>query len=282
MTPTDKAKQALEKAEPPKTLRDWVMGPVMKSQLALALPKFFTPERFARIAATQMTKNPKILDCTQASIASCLLDCAQLGIEPDGRKAHLIPYGNTCTLIIDYKGLVALARRSGEIADIHADIVCANDRFKCSFGTNGTLEHEPNYEDRGPVTKVYSFAKLKDGSCSYEVMSIQEIEAIRNRSKAKGSGPWITDWNEMAKKTVFRRHSKWLPVSSEFQEAIDKDYDVPIDITPLKVNGVAPAPEPVKQGELSDEEKAEILAADRELKNRKSAVKVERDPGVEG
>jgi recombination protein RecT len=167
-------------------------------------------------------------------------------------------------LIVDYKGLVALARRSGEIADIHADVVCRNDRFRYSFGTNGTLEHEPNLDDRGPVRAAYSFAKLKDGSSSYEVMSIQEIEAIRNRSKAGKSGPWVTDWNEMAKKTVFRRHSKWLPVSSEFQEAIDKDFDVPVDITPSAI--VTPSTAPL------NEENGHSVEVSSE----------ERDPGAEG
>jgi len=61
-------------------------------------------------------------------------------------------------------------------------------------------------------------------------MNKEEIDAIQKRSKAGQSGPWITDWAEMAKKTVFRRHSKWLPISSEFQEAFDKDYDIPNDL----------------------------------------------------
>jgi recombination protein RecT len=202
-------------------------------------------------------------------------------------------------LIIDYKGLVALARRSGEISDIHADVVCANDEFVYSFGSEGTLKHIPYIRgERGEVIAVYSFAKLKDGSSSYEVMSVKEIDAIRNRSRAKTSGPWVTDWNEMAKKTVFRRHSKWLPVSSEFQEAIDKDFDVPIDITPQKQPQIAkegldsPPTEIVAetgaestslplQGvscELSDEEKDEITrkeaeAAQKDLDARKKRAK---------
>jgi len=159
------------------------------------------------------------------------MDCSALGLEPDGRKAHLIPYGKVCKLIVDYKGLVDLARRSGEIADIHADVVCENDFFEYSFGTNGNLEHKPAIKEKGVVIAAYSYVKLKDGSSSYEVMNLEEINAIRKRSKASGSGPWVTDWNEMAKKTVFRRHSKWLPVSSELMKsAVDKDYDVPIDI----------------------------------------------------
>ena len=203
----------------------------MKSQFALALPKHLTPDRFMRVALTAINKNPKLLNCTKESVLACLMDCSSLGLEPDGRKAHLIPYKEICTLIIDYKGLVDLARRSGEISDIHADVVYENDDFKYSFGSEASLIHKPNLKNKGNPLAAYSFVKLKDGSNSYEVMNIDEVEAIHKRSKAGASGPWITDWAEMAKKTVFRRHSKWLPVSSEFQEAVEKDFDVPIDIT---------------------------------------------------
>ena len=213
-------------------IRDLILSDSAKSQFAAALPKHLKPDRFIRIAITAITRTPKLMECTKESLLSCLLDLSQLGLEPDSRKAHLIPYGNKCTLIIDYKGLVDLARRSGEISDIHADVVCENDSFEYSFGTDGKLVHKPAIADRGKPVAAYSFVKLKDGSSSYEVMNEEEIKAIWKRSKAASSGPWVTDWNEMAKKTVFRRHSKWLPVSSEFLSAVEKDYDVPIDIIP--------------------------------------------------
>ena len=218
----------IQKPKTESNLRELIMQ--MKNQFALALPKHITPDRFMRVALTAINKTPKLLQCTKESVLACLMDCSQFGLEPDGRNAHLIPYGNQCTLLIDYKGLVALARRSGEISDIHADIVREADKFEYSFGTEGKLIHRPALENRGKVIAAYSFVKLKDNSVSYEVMSIDEINAIKERSKAKTSGPWITDYNEMAKKTVFRRHSKWLPLSSEFQEAIERDLDTPIDI----------------------------------------------------
>jgi len=237
----------------------------MIKQFQLALPRHLSPERFMRIALTAVNKNPKLLKCTKESLLGCLLDCSQLGLEPDGRKAHLIPYESKkqnnyyCTLIIDYKGLVDLARRSGEIADIHADVVYQNDVFSYEYGNNGSLIHKPTLVNRGDVVGAYSFVRLKDGAVSYEVMNIDDIKKIRARSKAKDDGPWVTDWNEMAKKTIFRRHAKWLPVSVEFQDAIDKDYDVPIDISPVpneEIEMPKPkrqiAPEPVKE-EINEE-----------------------------
>ena len=216
------------------TIRELIMQ--MKDQFALALPRHITPDRFMRVTLTAINKNPKLMQCTKESLLACLMDCSALGLEPDGRKAHLIPYNNrknntvVCTLIVDYKGMVDLARRSGDIADIHADVVGENDKFEYSFGTEGKLVHRPCLTGRGKVIAAYSFVKLKDGATSYEVMSKEEVEAIRKRSRAGDDGPWITDWNEMAKKSVFRRHSKWLPMSSEFQEALDKDFDIPTDI----------------------------------------------------
>lgn len=210
------------------TIGGWLSG--KKNQFAMALPKHIKPDRFLRIALTAFSKTPKLRDCTKESLLSCLIDCSQLGIEPDGRKAHLIPYGNVCTLIIDYKGLVDLARRSGEVAYIHADVVCEKDVFEYAFGSGAFLRHVPALKDRGPATQVYSFVKLKDGSEDFCVMNKEEIEAVRGRSKASKNGPWVTDWNEMAKKTAFRRHSKWLPLSSEFQEAVEKDFDTPTDL----------------------------------------------------
>jgi len=208
------------------------------------------------------------------------MDCSSMGIEPDGRKAHLIPYGNKCNLVVDYKGLVDLARRSGEIADIHADVVCAKDTFEYSFGSEAKLIHKPNLSYRGKVIAAYSFVRLKDNSSSYEVMNIDEIEAVRKRSKASGSGPWVTDWNEMAKKTVFRRHSKWLPLSSEFQEAIEKDFDVPSDFSngvvqtaseikmpkPLAVEPKAQEPAQAQPSETSD---LDLPATDKQIENIK-------------
>jgi recombination protein RecT len=214
-------------------IEEVVLSKDMQRKFALALPKHLTAERFARIAITAITKSPKLMACTKESLVNCLLDLSQLGLEPDGRNAHLIPYGDKCTLIIDYKGYVNLARRTGEIADIHADVVCENDKFDYAFGTEGTLIHKPAFKDRGKVIAAYSFVKMKDGTSSYEVMNKEEVEEIHKRSKAGDNGPWVTDWKEMAKKTVFRRHSKWLPISSElFKNALEKDYDVPIDITP--------------------------------------------------
>jgi recombinational DNA repair protein RecT len=166
-------------------------------------------------------KTPKLLDCTQESVLQCMLNCSALGLEPDGRRAHLIPYGTTCTLIVDYKGIVELAKRSGDVANVFAQIVCENDNFSWE---NGEVKHQVDFRKaRGNMYAAYAIITFKDGTKQTDVMTKDEIDSIRKRSKASNSGPWVTDYNEMAKKTVFRRASKWITLSPEVADAFEKD-----------------------------------------------------------
>jgi recombination protein RecT len=194
-----------------------------QAEFARALPKHLTPDRFTRVALTAFGRTPKLKECTPASLLKCLMDLSALGLEPDGRKAHLIPYGSECTLIIDYKGLVELIRRSGDVATIRAEVVCENDEF---LWENGSITHRVDWRrDRGAVQAVYAEATLKSGETQTATMTRAEVEAIRNRSRAGKAGPWVTDWAEMAKKTAVRRLSKMLPLSSEIASAIERDDD---------------------------------------------------------
>lgn len=195
------------------------------AQLEKAAPRHVSAERLSRVAQTAITKNPALLRCSQASFAASVLQAAELGLEPSGALGHayLVPYGTDCQLIISYKGMIALARRSGEIVSIEARAVYERDSFSLRFGIDATVEHVPYLDgERGPLKFVYAVAKLAGGGVQLDVMNRTEVEAIRNRSKAGKSGPWVTDFDEMAKKTVLRRLFKMLPVSVELAEAIEK------------------------------------------------------------
>ena len=220
-------------------LRNELESAAFKEAVAKVLPKILPPERFVRVACTAMTRTPKLRECDRASFFSAMLALAQTGLEPDGRRAHLIPFENRkrgiveCQLIIDYKGLAELAMRSGLLSYLHADVVRDGDVFEYSLGE--IKQHVPWFlrrdvdrpEKAGSVFAAYAVAKFKDGSAKAEVMSLDEVNAIRSRSRAGQSGPWVTDWNEMAKKTAFRRLSKWLPLSPEYRDALDADADEP-------------------------------------------------------
>jgi recombination protein RecT len=227
----------LPKKETPKDgdIKALIASDGWKRQFAAALPKHITADRMVRVALTALHKTPKLMQCTKESLFECLLDLSQIGLEPNGRDAHLIPYGDQCKMIVDYKGYAKLAHESKCVSDIHCDVVCENDFFEYAYGTNKHLTHRPAREKRGKVVQAYSFVTMKDGSESFEVMNLEELNLIRERSKAKSSGPWVTDTNEMYKKTPFRRHSKVLPLGSRFQLANEKDFDsVVVDITPKK------------------------------------------------
>ena len=224
------------------TIRDQLESPKFREEIAKALPKHLTPDRFIRVAVSTLTRTPKLKECEPVSLFGAMLTLSQLGIEPDGRRAHLIPFENRkrgvveCQLIVDYKGLAEMAMRSGVVSYLHADVVCDADIFEENMGE--IIAHKiDRRKPRGEVYAAYAICKFKDGTAKAEVMSSDEIEAIRKRSKAGNSGPWITDWNEMAKKTVFRRLSKWLPLSPEFRDAVEADDEpaAPIEVRPAKV-----------------------------------------------
>lgn len=233
----------------PQTLRQQLAGDYFKQQVALALPKHMTADRFVRVGLTALLKTPKLGDCTPESVIQCMLACSSLGLEPDGRRAHLIPYGNVCTLIVDYKGIVELAKRSGDVSGVFAQVVCESDSFQWE---NGEVKHQIDWKrDRGAMYAAYATITFKDGSKQTDVMTKTEVDAIRRRSKAGNSGPWVTDYNEMAKKTVFRRASKWITLSPEVAEALEKE-DAPFSSATL-VTELQPAhphvevlPEPEK------------------------------------
>jgi recombination protein RecT len=219
----EKGKALVEKPAAPLTVKQWLQSEQFKDAVKQALPMHMTPERFVRVALTALLKTPKLAQCTQESVFKAMLDLSSLGLEPDGRRAHLIPYGNEAKLIIDYKGLIELSKRSGEVENWRAEIVCENDGFSWE---DGKVRHSIDWKHpRGKPYAVYSHVKNKNGVEDFEVMTIEEVEAVRKRSKASSSGPWVTDFNEMAKKTVIRRHSKRLTLSPELTDALEKDFD---------------------------------------------------------
>ena len=230
------------------TIKDRLQGDDFKEAVAKALPKHLTPDRFLRVAVTALTKTPKLAQCDQASFFGALLTLSQYGLEPDGRCAHLIPYGTTCQLILDYKGIVELVMRTGLVSKLHADIVCEHDQFEYDRGE--ITSHKIDLrQPRGEMFAAYATCQFKDGAKSAAVMSKDEIDAIRNRSRAGKSGPWVTDYNEMAKKTAFRRLSKWLPLSSEVRDLMAKDDDV-IDVETTRVKSQPARVEPINPFEL--------------------------------
>ncbi|AWN02655.1 RecT-like DNA pairing protein [Mycobacterium phage Xavia] len=210
----------------------------MKPEIAKVLPAQLKPERMARIATTVIRQTPALARTSPESFLGSLLTASQLGLEPGGVRpgCYFVPYGNVCTFIPSWYGLVDLARRSGQVVDVWAEIVYEKDIFVYTLGLHRTIErHDPPPlgEDRGKPIGVYAAAELVSGGKPFVVMTVAEVEKIRARSKASKNGPWVTDWEAMAKKTAVKQLSKWLPASAELNSALTLDGTVRTDIGPL-------------------------------------------------
>lgn len=230
-------KEAAAPPSPAQTIAAYLkkMGP----EIEKALPKHMDADRMARIALTTIRTNPKLLEASVPSLLGAVMQAAQLGLEP-GLIGHcyLVPFKNGKTgqtdvqFIIGYKGMIDLARRSGQIENIYAHAVYSNDEFDYELGLEPKLKHKPYMGgDRGEFIGVYAVAHFKGGGYQFEFMPKDEIEKRRKRSKAANNGPWVTDYEEMAKKTVIRHMWKYLPISIEIQQQAAQDGVVRKDIT---------------------------------------------------
>lgn len=201
----------------------------MEPQIRKALPSVITPERFTRMVLTALSSTPKLQTCTPQSFLGAMMQAAQLGVEPNTPlgQAYLIPYGNVCQFQLGYKGLIDLAYRSGEVSSIQAHEVHEGDEFSFEYGLEPKLKHIPAQKDRGNVIMYYAVLKLKNGGVGFEVMSREDVEKFAmKKSKAYRSGPWQTDFDEMAKKTVLKKVLKYAPLKTEFARAVATDETV--------------------------------------------------------
>ena len=195
-----------------------------------ALPAVMTPERFARIATSALTTTPRLCDCDPRTFIGAMLTAAQLGLEPNTPlgQAYLIPYGKQCQFQIGYKGLLALAYRSGQVKSIQCQVIHENDTFVYECGTELVLKHKPlMIGERGKPMAVYAVLTMKDGGLMADCMSWSDVmEHGRKFSQSFGRGPWQTNPEEMAKKTVLKRVLKYAPLSSDFVRGIAQDMTV--------------------------------------------------------
>ncbi len=206
-----------------------------KSEIARALPRHLNPDTMLRVALTAFRMNPRLNECEPSSVFACVVQASQLGLRPNMfGECFLIPYKDhksgkmICQLQIGYQGLLELVRRSGLVDSISCYLVHEKDTYEVRFGTEAGLVHQPFLDgDPGEVKFGYAVAKLKGGGLHVEVMTLPEIQRIRDRSQNVKTAkrydketPWDTDFEEMARKTIARRICKWLPKSNELGIAL--------------------------------------------------------------
>lgn len=180
--------------------------------------------------------NPFLQKMPADSITKAIVNVALTGLtlHPQMKFAYLIPRKGKCVLDISYMGLCKILTDTGSVTNIHANIVYWGEEFEMERGTNPYIKHgviDNPATPRGNIRGAYSVATLVDGSKSIEWMSSEDLVDIMNRSEAVKSGkrsPWDTDRPEMCRKTVIKRHYKYLPKTERTlmaATAIDIDHD---------------------------------------------------------
>ena len=223
-------------AKKPVTIQDYIRK--MEGEIAKALPSVLTPERFTRITLSALSTNRTLQECSPQSFLGAMMTAAQLGLEPNTPlgQAYLIPYRNhgklECQFQLGYKGLIDLAYRSGEVSTIQAHTVYENDTFDYELGLEPKLRHVPATKDRGAPVFFYAVFRMKDGGYGFDVMSVEDARSHgRKYSKAFGSGPWQTNFEEMAKKTVLKRVLKYAPLKTDFVRGLSADETVKTELS---------------------------------------------------
>ncbi len=245
------------------------MGPEFKA----ALPPQISPDKFIRTTLTAIALNPELLQADRKSLLGSAMKAAQDGLLLDGREAAPVLFRTKDKgVIVQYMpmvgGILKKLRNSGELASISANVVYEKDQFEYELGDEERIIHKPFLgADRGKPIACYAIAKTKDGAVYREVMSVADVEKVRQASRAANNGPWAQWWDEMARKTVIRRIAKRLPSSADLDQVLANDNEAvgfvqvenrePINITPAPEQQAAPlgrlkASIAQHQGELVD------------------------------
>lgn len=243
------------------TVRD-LLGK-QKSQIAMALPSHIDADRFIRVALTTINKQPGLLQCTQESLLACLMDCSQLGLEPDSTsgQAYLIPFKDKdkmiCTLIVGYRGLIDLAYRHSKVKSIRWHVVHEKDTFEYEEGLEPKLKFIPTEsDDEGPLTHAFAIAELEGGAKTWVVLNRKEVMKAKKASRSANSSysPWTTFEEAMWAKTAVRALSKRMPRSAELIRAIatEDELDGALNIESTLVESQLVAKEPEKSGEARE------------------------------
>lgn len=212
---------AERRANPMQVIREKITT-IYKPELQAALPAHIPVEKFTRVALTAITNNPDLINADQRTLFGACVRLAQDGLLPDGREAALVMFGNKVQAMPMIAGILKKIRQSGDVAKISAQVVYEADHFVVRYGFDEDVEHVPPALDkpRGKAIGAYATAVLSNGEKLLEVMSLEEIEKVRAVSRSGRNGPWAQWWSEMARKTVMRRLSKRLPMSTDLEEDV--------------------------------------------------------------
>lgn len=240
----------------------------LKGNVEQLLPSPDDAARAMRVYQAAISRNPKLLSCTAASLRDCFQKSASFDLEPNTplQLCHIIPYRNgklseannaetyDATFQMGYQGVIELAYRSGRVSSVYAETVYEKDTFRISKGLHPDLIHEiPATGDRGKVIGYYAVVAIKGQDPLFDYWPLDKIYAHATRyskayqahlKKQYSDTPWKEDpgtagFDGMAKKTMVFQACKTAPksISDKFYEALMADDDIGlkkqlIDVTP--------------------------------------------------
>jgi recombination protein RecT len=198
---------------------------VNRREIENALPQGYVggPERFARTVMTCVARDPNLLKCTPTSIIGAAMQAAQLGLTPGVLgEAWIVAYRDQATFQVGYRGLIALAARSGIVLQAHT--VHERDEFTYELGLNPQLRHVPAIGNRGPSILWYAVAKDRANGDLLGFAVIDRDHVEKRRKSNRGNSPAWQDWfDEMALTKAIRECCKFLPLSVEMATAVASD-----------------------------------------------------------
>jgi recombination protein RecT len=226
-----------------------LLGGAKRDELQKVAGAAMSAEALVKLFAIAASRTPKLMACTPLSLLDAMVKCAELKLMPSTLgSVYLIPFENRktnaveCQLIVGYRGLVELARRSGAISTIQAEVVREGDEFEFEHGIVPKFRHKPCASDvsDSKVTHAWAMARFRDGAHQLVVMTRAEVDQIRGMSRAGKYGPWQDHYGEMAKKTALRRLCKYLPLTVDVEEAISNAdrAEVSLDFGDIGGHGV--------------------------------------------
>jgi recombination protein RecT len=234
------------------------------TRITTELPANVNAQKFIAGITTAIQKNPALLECTNQSLMSAVLMSAGFGLIPNTPLGHawLLPYNEkqpdgsykkAAQFQIGYQGWLALVRASGEVTQVQAQVVRKGDEFHYEFGLNQDLRHVPGDSNKDEdITHAYAYVKFNDGTVTFTVMTREQLDAIRRRSKAPDK-VWKTDFPMMCCKTVVIRVTKLLPKGDLLARAIQTEYE-PVNALPEPQPTDAPQIGQVSDGVVTDAE----------------------------
>lgn len=202
-----------------------------RHELEELLPAGSSVEPIIRKVCHAIDRNEDLARATPSSVVREVLRALRLGLDVGGvgGQAYLVAREDEergiveAKLLIGYKGMIELARRSGIV--IEARVVCRRDKFVHELGAKPRLEHKPTGRDRSDaaITHAYAIARFPDGRVLFEVLTRRDIDARRERSERAGDSAWSTDFAAMARKSAVRAIAAYLPQAPGLSAAVELD-----------------------------------------------------------